>query len=244
MDLYFIVLIMVTIIVVLYMWYVTRWKNYISDSEPLHLEGEENNIISNWYKLYSTAPLDMTLDDINIAVKYLAKVHNLNIFESEMVVGNDLDIQYYEKTGKKLSLIYRDDLDCIFDLRTELGKNIEIAVIRDTKIRKKLYRDNTLHISEINRILDSDIAITAKRYMKSILDERWDKIKKVNSDGVVNTYGSYLYLKSDFIYGDIITAESPYGKRINLLCSDLDFEIFLNRWKSNENEINRNTVLM
>jgi hypothetical protein len=91
-------------------------------------------------------------------------------------------------------------------------------------------------------IMNSDLDLIAHDTLKEILQFRWDQISKLNDPNILNIdgNGSYAYLrvpentslKDDTIeiMTGITAAVTPRGARINLLCSNYEFEELIKRW--------------
>ena len=153
-------------------------------------------------------------------------------------MGTNLSSQYTKLTGKQLLSRYVPNVDCIFDIRSTIGKDGEIAIIYNQKYVDILRHHNNYNLSEINDIIDSEIDILARDFLQDILKFRWEQISQANNTNVLNSEGSYLYMtipeeilspETVLLPGNIIAAITPLGARINLLCSNLEFESLISR---------------
>lgn len=231
-------LVIIALISIAYVWYVTRGLNSIADDQPLSLDSDDDKLLIHWYKLYTKNSFDFNITDQQIAAKYLQRIHNIDINHNLIVAGNNLDAQYHKLTGNHLLSVYTDNSDCIFDIRSVIGKNGEIAIIHNDKIRDSLKMTNNLNLSDINDVIDSDIDTVARDFLQEILRGRWQQITDTNNSSILNSEGSYLYmtLPDDILSpdtvtlpGNIIAAITPIGARINLLCTHLEFESLISR---------------
>lgn len=251
MSYFLIASILVAIIAVIYVWYVTRGLNSIPDDKPVPLETDDDKLLVHWYKLNIKHSFDFNVNDTDIALKYLKRVYDLDVDPSFIILGSDLDSQYYKLTNKHLTTLTHDisnnshDIDIIVDLRSEIGKSGEIAIIYNHYIRKLLQRNNTCDLTDLGLIINSDLDIIANNYLKEVLKFRWDQINQLNDPNVLNNSGSFLYIDSydhtkDYLInnpclifdGKISAMMTSKGARINLLCSNYEFEALIKRWKN------------
>jgi hypothetical protein len=245
MSFFLVASILLAIISVIYVWYVTRYTNSIPDDKPVPLDNDDDKILVNWYKMNMKQSYDFNINDANIAAKYLHRIYNIDVNPSLLIIGTDLDDQYHSITGTRIlpksSNNIQTDKDCIFDLRSTSGKNGMIAMIHDHKIRTILKRNNnSFDLTELNLIIESELDIIARDYLEEILKLRWEQIQQLDDSNVLNNEGSYLFLRvSDYgingtpitVLGNITAMMTPKGARINLLCSNYEFEALINRWK-------------
>jgi hypothetical protein len=259
---------MITLIFIFYVWYVTRYTHSIPDNQLVPLNTDDDKILIHWYNAYINHVFDFQNTDLEIAAKYLRRIHKLEINPNLLIVGTNLEEQYTKITGDKLEPKYSfeieksksdteidpriDKVDCIFDIRSTLGKNGEIAVIHNPRIRNILYRTNNLNLSEVNSIIDNDMDLTARDHIGEVLKFRWEQIRQLNDHDIINTksqQGSYLYLrvpnesttepsnqglneKTITVLKSVAAMSTPRGARINLLCSNYEFESLIKRWKA------------
>ena len=231
---------MVAVLAILYVWYVTRGLNSVTDTAVLSLETEEDKLLLHWYKANIRPAYDFNVNDIEIAAKYLHRVHGLDINPNLLVVGTNLDHQYYNHTRNLLSRKYVSGTDCLFDIRSNLAKNGEIAVIHNTKVRSVLQRDNSIDLTEVNIIMNNDLDVMARDYIQDVLKVRWDQINALDDPNVANYEGSYVYLRVETnnrsgnpitVFDTVTAMMTPSGARINLLCTNYEFEALIRRWK-------------
>jgi len=235
MNYYLIISFVISIIAIIYIWYITRNISFISDNELLPLNTTSNSLLSNWYKKYAKPSFTFFIDEYLTASTLLKRLYNLEIDPNIILIGENLSSQYYNITRQHLlpfssDTSYSPHLNYLFDIRSSIGLNYDIAIIHNPRILSLLRRTNTIDLSETISILDNELEVIAKNYLSQILKYRWDKINSIPDTNILNTTGSFLYLRHCNI-ANIETISTPFGFRINLLCSDLEFETFINRWK-------------
>lgn len=228
MDYFIIILIIVALLSILYVWYISKSINNYPDDKILDLSTDEDKILSNWYSDNLKIIYEYGINEEDIAVEYLHNVYNLEVDPKSIVIGNNIYSQYMKITGKELPK------DSIFDLRSSLGIPGEIAIITNNKIRNKLIRTNNYDIKMLYEIVKSGVDKNAHLVLQEILKYRWTKIKEtLNLEGS----GSYLYLQSENIpdtstfevFPGVVSSVTDNSFRINLLCTDLEFNTFLKR---------------
>jgi hypothetical protein len=203
-------------------------------------------MIIHWYNFNLKPSYDFNINDHEIASKYLQRIYNIEIDPNLLVIGTDLNTQYYQLMGTTLNILYSSGNpnphdDCIFDIRSSLGKPGEIAIIHDSKIRNTLRRNNNFDFTDISLIINNELDIIAHDFISDLLRYRWEQISQLNDPDILNQSGSYLYLSTheDISYGlpinvlnGVIALMTQSGARINLLCSNYEFEALIKRWKN------------
>jgi cell division protein FtsL len=243
MSYFLIVAILVAVIAVIYVWYVTRYLNRIPDDKPISLETEDDKLLIHWYNMHIKHSFDFNINDIEIAVKYLKHIYDIEINPDLIIIGTNLESQYFNITGRHLINKYSPDVDCIFDIRSTLAKPGEIAIIHDSIVRNSLRKINTFDFTEINNIMESELDLIARDFLHEVLKFRWEQITKLNDPNILNNSGSYLYLHvpTDIsssipnntvitVLGGVSALLTSRGARINLLCSNIEFETLIKRW--------------
>lgn len=243
MTYFIIIAILLAVLAVLYVWYITRGLNSIDDNAFIPLETDEDKLLVHWYKANIHPIYDFNINDVEIATKYLQRIYNIEIDPGLLIVGNNLSSHYHELTRKSLSNKYDPNIDCIFDLRSSLAMTGEIAIVHDEHIRRKLQSKSKVDFTDIGIIMNNDLDGIAHEYITNVLKFRWDKIKEMNDPNVLNERGSYLYYRLqnheqqgpttilDKITALVIPIENGSIARINLLCSNYEFEALIYRWK-------------
>jgi len=223
------------IFIIVYMWYTTRHLRSFPSSEILPLDTNEDKLLSKWYASIITPEIKFDLDEKEIAQKYLEQVHDLNINESLLVMGHDLESQYHKLTNKVLPEMISSDDDGYIDLRNTLAIDGQIAIIHNPKILNELRRHNTYDASLLDSILNNNLGKIAKDFLEQNLVHRWNRIKESPHLNPLNSSGSYLYLPQPI--NKVSGLPTTKGIRINLLCSDLEFHTFITRSEETNNAL-------
>lgn len=250
MSYFLVVLIVIAIIAILYVWYITKYQNAISDSDPLKLDTDENKLIGEWYKNNLSPTYDFTTTTYEIAAKFLKIIHKITTDPTLIVVGDDLNNQYYNLT--KIHLINEPtkvdeyvrlneptkvnesnlSSDCIFHIRDVFGIPGEIAIIYDEDIRKQLRSQNDNYdLLKLNNIMTMDPEGFISSYLQNVLNARWKQLLELNNPNISNNSGSYLCIdEADTnLPENIIATRSNSSAKINLLCTNLEFEALIKR---------------
>lgn len=249
--------IIVALIAILYVWYVTRGLNPIPDDKPIPLDTDDDKLLVHWYKMHIKQSYDFNTNDSEAAAKYLKRIYNIEINPELLVLGTDLDSQYFSITRNHLNNKYLDtsnqpdstpndnfsqtNTDYLFDIRSTIGKAGEIAIINNSRVRENLQRNNNLDFTEISSIINSDLETVANDYLLEVLKFRWTHILELNDPSILNSSGSFLYLRTSqettlglpvLVLGGRVTAlMTSQGARLNLLCSNYEFEALIKRWR-------------
>ena len=247
MSYFLLVSILIAAIAIIYVWYASRGLNSISDDVILALDTDEDKILSQWYQTQIKPTFDFQTNDTEVAVKYLKRLYDLDVDPNSIVVGSSLNAQYRKLTQRRLATQYTAGADCLFDLRSTIGIPGEIAVVMDPRIRTTLFRNNTTDASMFTAIINNELDITARDYLHELLNQRWERIRQLNDPNVINSGGSYLYLNitretvsgstSVLVFDNVTGLITEDGARINLLCSNLEFETLIARWKKSLSNI-------
>lgn len=221
---------LIAIIALVYIYLVITKYNSLSRIDPreeLHLENCTNELLEDWYKKNVGVGLVGNFDLQDLASKILENVYGENKINKDLlVIGNDISNEIEQRQEKGQGL---NQGDTIFDLRSKIGVNLEIGVIKDDSLRKSLILKNSPDIVFLNGIINNNLDILAKNYISQILDFRWKKILELNIP-TNNDSGSFLYLKTNEMK-NVKSLKTPRGERINLLCSDIKFKSLLERLK-------------
>lgn len=249
--------ILVALVAILYVWYVTRGLNSIPDDKPILLDTDDDKLLVYWYKMHIKESYDFNTNDSEAAAKYLKRIHDIEINPGLLVLGTDLDNQYFNITRTHLNIKYLDtsnqtnftqsenlfqtNVDYLFDIRSTIGKSGEIAIINNSRVRENLQRNNNLDFTEISSIINSDLGTIANNYLREVLKFRWTQILELKDPSLLNSCGSFLYLRTlkdttsgvpVSVLGERVTAlMTSQGARLNLLCSNYEFEALIKRWK-------------
>lgn len=245
MSYFLVATIFVAIIAILYVWYVTRGLNSIPDDKLVSLDTDDDKMLIHWYNLNLKPSYDFNINDSEIASKYLQRLYNIEVDPHLLVLGTNLNTQYFQLTGVTLDVIYSSGtphphIDSIFDIRSTLGKSGEIAIIHDSHIRTSLQRTNNFDMTEIGFIINNELDTVARDFLRDVLKYRWEQISELNDPDVLNHDGSYLYLLNHddssigfpvTVLNGVTALMTAQGSRINLLCSNYEFEALMKRWK-------------
>jgi len=217
-------LIIVALLSILYVWYMSKTINNYPDDKILDLSNNNDSILSKWYESTIQIIYQYDNDESEIAAEYLHNVYDLEVDPKLIVIGENLNSQYKKLTRKELPK------NCIFDLRSSLGIPGEIAIINNDKIRNILIRNNNYDIKLLYEIVKSKVDKIAHDALQEILKYRWSQITETLD---IKGFGSYLYLENDTeeIFPGVLSKITEEGCRINLLCTDLEFNTFLKRSK-------------
>lgn len=223
--------------------YIISKKYYtIADDVELILDDDVDMLMSDDLSKYIKPEFNTDIVENNIANAILKKLFCLtNAPEDGLIIGTNIAEQY--KTLSKTNIenfIYdpngenriNEDTDYVFHMRDIIGKNCDIAYIRDQNIRHQLALKNNYDLNELNSLLESGYAERARDYFLSILQKRWEKINKLSLQNIKYYGGSFLYLKNQSDNNSkllIKMKETETGQRINLLCRRLEFETLLKR---------------
>lgn len=222
MDL-LLILIIVAVVAIALMWWYSRKLHSIPDETVIYLNSDEDRVLHPWYKsVVREDEYNFDLRTNEVASEVLRVVYGLEVDPSVLVLGDDLNLQYYHITGRVLPR------KCIFYVRETLGVPVQIAIVEDEGIRRRLQSQNEYDANYLNQILRSDVAVVARDYLQQILTVRWNKLRELNLPGIQNDGGSYVYVK-DWTVPNVEIASSKLGPRFNLLCSDIEFSNLLKR---------------
>ena len=239
MSYYLITSFLVAVIAICYVWYMTRGINTIPDTTVLPLDTDTNNLLSDWYNRNAKPSLSFDVDEYTMASRLLASLYNIQVDSTLLVIGDNLPRQYNILARAPLSTdVSNTSVDTIYDIRSSTGVNTDICLVHNPTLRNKLRSNNTsASFIEIYPIADSGLETIARDYLNQVLKYRWEKITELNDDNVINNSGSFLYLRECNI-PNIQTSATTIGCRINLLCSNLEFETLLTRWSRHLTHVN------
>lgn len=224
-------LIIISCVVIILTWMFTYSYRHIPDSENLDLSTDDNTLFGKWLLDNIKPSLIIDLDDFATAADFIQRNFQEEIDPSSIVVGENLQSSYYKLTGKYLALFNEaTEGDKIFHLRDIIGIEGEIAVISNPKTVIALRQSNEFSMNKLHSLITVDGDKLCYNYLQNVLTSRWKIINDLQSESVINTYGSYLYLKGVTI-PNVSTYENNKLHRINLLCTDLQFKTLIQRIK-------------
>lgn len=225
-------LIVISVAVIILTWMFTYSYRHIPDSEILDLSTDNNMLFGKWLSDNIKTSLVIDLDDFATAADFLQRNFQEEIQPSSIVVGENLQASYYKLTKKYLVPFNEStDKDRIFHLRDIIGISGEIAVISDPTIVASLRRSNEFSMNQLHSMISVEGDKLCYNYLQNILTNRWKIINDLQSESVINSYGSYLYLKN-VTTPNVQVHQIDKISRINLLCTDLQFKTLIQRIKS------------
>lgn len=238
MDYYLLVLVIISVLVVVFVWLVTKNYHGVHDSQMLNLDGDDDRLLKPHFDQQVPIGKSSSADDYEIAAKYLARVYTLNIKPTQIVLGTNIRDDYYKLTGRDISSIYRVGRDTVFDLRSSLGISGEIAIIHDKRLIKRL--DTGLDMSRVNDIIEANFDIAAKEILDKTLAARADILKTLLPDVIIDNSYAYLRQYDNLVnYRNVVGKLTEYGVRWNLLMSIPEFDALVYRI---QNQVQRNKI--
>jgi len=237
MDLYLMVLIISSILLIIFLIWISKVYFTINDDKEIILDDEIDMVAEPVLKIHIKQLFNVDLTDQQIASNLLEKLYNILIPHNNLVIGKNIDKQYKAITGKNILNIaygteYADNyIDKLFNLRDVSGKDCQIAIIHDKTLRNKLLYSNNYDLNELKSFLDSGIEDTTRNFITEVLNNRWSLINEINTPNIINSNGSFLYL-NNIENLNIKALKTPEGFRVNLLCRELEFQALIKRLKS------------
>lgn len=234
MDYRLLLMIVIALLLVGVMWYMSS-SNY-TDRIKVILEDKESKLLNDWFK--RELSIDITTTDNSVdteliqqaqaaAISLLKVLHDVDI--DNVIVGSNLHEKYRQLTGKNLV-----PNRTLFNLRDILGLSLEIGIVNPTlhdELNKEKFDKQQLQL--LVAIVDHKAYDILLPYVKKVLDHRWTKLLELQDDRITNSNGSYLYLRSDNeeILPNVTGLSTSNNEvRINLLCSEYEFDLLLKRW--------------
>lgn len=236
LDNFLIISMIISLIIIFIVYYLSKKEHAEKLSRKINLSTLDNEL-SNEYstKLVHDYTFNMSNDSI---ARILLQSLFTNIDTTNIIIGENLNQQYYNITEMNLPIVYTTDSliydEYIIDLRSIIGYSGEIAIISNELVREQLKRNNNLDLSIVNSYINSGIHKQISDYIQSTLKHRWKLINKLNDSRIMNSSGSYLYYNNDdtnIIFNNVEGLLTERGIRINLLCSDENFDILMRNWK-------------
>lgn len=224
MSYYWIITFLIAAVVCYYVYYIiTKHRSLnIHQLDPngkLDLQSTSNQLLDSWYEQYAvTNSINFDLQDI--ACKLLERLFKITVDKNLLVIGD----------GNLLAEENLSHNDKVFDLRSFIGINLQIVVVHDKHLRKKLILRNQPDIVFLNGLINNNLDTLALGYIQKVLKFRWEKILETGNPNILNNGDSFLFLKVNDIPG-VASFTTPHGERINLLCSDIVFNELIKRLK-------------
>ena len=231
------VLIIIIIISVIVVWYISSNIKDKNNKSELILNDDNDKILSQWLKDNKKLSYNIDLSNEQIAAKFIKRIYDYDVSDRSIVVGNNLDLEYFRLTGKNINTNYTEKEDCILYLRSLLGINYEISIINtSSKLVNNLEKtQHDINLQELNDIMESDLDKIGYDHLRKVLNFRWNKILEITNDKILerNSNDSYLYLKHNSEIFNTTTENSERGMRVNLLCDDVEFNSLITRLSPN-----------
>jgi len=230
MDMLYI-LIIIVIVVVIAVWYISSNIREKSNNSELALNTDEDKILLQWFEENKKPSFNMDLTNQQIIAKLIKRIYDFDVDPNNIIIGNNLEQEYYNVTKKKISTKFSGNEDCILYLRSIIGINYEVLIINSSRNISKFNSSDDLDLSMINDILDSNLEKTAYDHIRKALNIRWKAIMETNNKNIIdrNSDDSFLYLKSNHNIPKLICDNTVKGDRINLLCNDVEFNALIYR---------------
>lgn len=224
---------MVAILAVVYIFLVTKQYRYYPVEKTLKLDDTGDKLLSNYYRNNVNDIISYDNTDTETASTLIKRLYNITIDPSLIVVGQDIDKQYYNETNVHLvNIASKDDFkigtDCIIYIRDKIALEGEIAIIYNKRLCKKLFNHNRYDLSMVQKVINNNLDVIVNKYLEEVLAFRWNKLKELP---LINSHGSYAYFKEkDFTFDNVDGYRDNNVVRINLLCSDIEFDTLIKRY--------------
>lgn len=224
------ILLFAAIIITAIFWYFTRGYRSIPLDQVIDLSTEENKLFGSWYEEQLKPCLDPLPSNSELGALLVNRLYGLNVTPETVVLGMDLDLEYHRRTKNKLLPGDRpaETGDSILDLREILGRPGQIALIANPRLQRRLAKGAQYEGEELHKILTQNLEVPVRNYLQEVLALRWGKLSELQNITLRNTSGSYAYLQHRI--PNLLTKSEDGFQRVNLLCTDLEFETFLQRW--------------
>lgn len=209
METKIVILVIAVIVVLILMWY----YSHINEKKIINTKidcANKDTFLDDWYKKERNNPNTINKNVGNIILDDIYDV-TINNVKEKIIIGKKLNKL---KCGK------------LYNLRDKIGLDIDILVVDKVNYDKYESYNDLASIRYLNSIIERDLHNIASEYVNKILTHRWKLLNKLSIiDRNINSHGSsYLYLKRDV--PKIISKKTKKGfYRINLLCSEYDFDM-------------------
>lgn len=244
MDYRLLLMVVITLVLIGVMWYIS--SSSYTDRIKVNLGDTEPKLLSDWFKheLNINNTTDSAVVDTELiqqgqiaACSLLKVLHDVDIDVDSIFIGTDVQDNYHQITGKSFTLNRT-----LFNLRDILGLTMQICTV-NPKLHDELNKEQISSNHQVSAqqlrlliaIVDHKAYDVILPYIKKVLDHRWNKLLELQDDRIINSSGSYLYLRSDNeeilpnVVGSLISNDEV---RINLLCSEYEFDVLLKRWRT------------
>lgn len=233
---FIVILFVFAFLLVFLSWIFTQNLRHIPDNETIDLSTSSDKLLISWYnsELHNCIDKFRVDDDDDIASLFLERNYNVTHNKNKLVIGNNIGEAVKLFTDQSLT----ENKIKIYDIRSMVGIDGEIAYVPSKSIRKKLQRyflRENIHVDLdfLHKIMANNLDITARKFLYNKLNDRWNTIRSLHNSHVINNKGSYLYMFNTDIINvtGTIDHDSDKGRvtKYNLLCSDLEFKYFIER---------------
>lgn len=223
------VLIITIIIAVIIVWYISSNIKEKSDNAELELNTDEDKILQQWFEDNKKLSFNIDLTNEEIIAKLIKRIYDFDIDPRNLIIGTNLEQEYYNITKNKIQTKISDKKDCILYLRSIIGINYEVCIINSSnnlfnKLSSKVSDD--INLNFLNDIIDSNLEKTAYDHIRKVLNIRWERISEINNNNILerSSNDSFLYLNPKHDIPNLITDSTVKGDKVNLLCNNIEFE--------------------
>lgn len=225
-------LLIAAIVLVAIWWYATREYRGVPDDRVLDLSGSGTPaVISSWYDQHLKPALDAPAN-AEVGARLISRLFHMDVPPQHIIIGTDLDVEYQRLTGADpiINPVERTD-EAIYNLRDLIGRPLQIAVIADRRLRRRMAANST-DGADLHAIMESGLDVLARDHLREILKHRWGLLVDLRDSRILNRGGSYVYVENFDLPG-VTTHEMPDGcHRIDLLCSETEFAGLISRWRA------------
>jgi len=230
------VLIIIIIIAVVIVWYISSNIRENSNNTELELHTDEDKILQQWFEDNKKQSFNIDLTNEQIISKLIHKIYNFDVDHKKIIIGSNLEQEYYNITRNKIQTKFSEKEDCILYLRSIIGINYEICIINSSNnIFNKLSKlSNDINLYFLNDLIESNLEKIGHDHIRKVLNVRWERILKTNNSIERTTDDSFLYLTPNHNTPNLISCSTSKGDRVNLLCNNVEFEALIYRLTPSE----------
>lgn len=232
MSQFLLVLVLVSVVVIFLLWWSSTWFVVGSD-DSLRLDTTDAALVDAWYKEYTGPFPGMNMDERIMAQTLLYDLRGIHMDKDYILIEDDLDKlneKHIELTGRTVSS------ENVFHMRELIGLPGVICIVQDRSIRerltKQLEHDTCYDARYANLIIEKDLHKAGNEYITAALEKRWQLLSAIYGDRLTNNHDGYAYLDKNVTPPNKTVFGDTKGKslwRINMLCSDKEFDALLKR---------------
>jgi hypothetical protein len=205
MDL-LILLIIIVIVIVLAAWWYGRNRNLLPENEIIDLSTSENALMKDWLQYYQKPSYDWQLSSQEVGARFLRTVLNKEVDSDKVVL--DTNVSSFQALET-------------YDLRSLIGIPGQIAIL-DSPVK------HSANGFDLHEMLESDLVEPAKEFITAVLEQRWQLLRENFPHTLIdNGLNSYAH----FTEWHVPNVKLAEDNRMNLLCTDLEFNNMLLRAK-------------